>query len=94
MFEYGYSYSYTLFFCCVQYSNTTFLKTKIMRAIIEKKTEIIASYQSVIDLNGYSKDFFRIPVFYTRRFLTIPADVPKSEISEELHSALDRFQIR
>ncbi len=71
-----------------------------MRAIIEKKTEIIASYQSVIDLNGYSKEvrstiyFFRIPVFYTRRFLTIPADVPKSEISEELHSALDRFQIR
>lgn len=49
MFEYGYSYSYTLFFCCVQYSNTTFLKTKIMNNVTS--TDIVLSnYKSFEEL--------------------------------------------
>ncbi len=65
-----------------------------MKALIEKKIELLASYQTVTDLNGYFKEiritiyFLRIPIFHTRKFFTIPAEVPKSEISEELSNAL------
>lgn len=71
-----------------------------MKAIFEKKTELVASYQTVADLNGYLKEIkttfylFRIPIFYTHKFLTIPAEAPESEIPQELHNTLSRFPSR
>lgn len=65
-----------------------------MKALIEKKIEHVASYKTVSDLTGYFKEIrttiylLGMPFFHARKFLSVPGDIPSSEIPEELGNAL------
>lgn len=85
MFEYGYSYSYTLFFCCVQYSNTTFLKTKIMRAIIEKKTCFVEVNEKFAELVSTTY-ILGIPIYRDSKNITAPYGTEYSLDEKEIKS--------